>query len=193
MGEIGLYIVCSTRYLVLQTSFAQITILSRKRIVLLFGLFLLFKMIFGRCTDELAAVPGQGLEYIAILSKIETIFSEWLPFLSDSFKLMVPFAQALDSSALDEQGSCVAVKSTLLYIFGFLLPITILAAEETMSQRAYELRHHIGSPFVHRTSTFVTRSLLIVPFEAAVGYYAIIRGLHLLNAMEPGLLLVKQH
>ena len=156
--------------------------LEKKRLVLIFTFFLFVKLTFERCSEEAAAFPSQGAFYIQTLSSFDWVSRRLLPFSHDSVTLLNPTGQALDAGALSEHGACVAVHSTLQLFLGLLIPLTILATEQRLSQNDFEMRHNIGFPFEDRYLASLIKSLLLVPFEAAVGLFAITRGLHFLSA-----------
>lgn len=57
---------------------------------------------------------------------------------------------------------------------GFLLPLAILSAEETLSRKNFEKRHVLSTAFVHTAFSLFVRYLVLVPLEAAVALHAII-------------------
>ena len=166
----------------MQSAFADVTVLEKKRIVLISSFLVFIKWSDERCRDELAAFPTQGAFYVQTLSSFDWVSRRLLPYSHDSVTLLNPTGQALDAGALSEHGACVAVHSTLQLFLGLLIPLTILATEQRLSQNDFEMRHNIGFPFKDRYLASLIKSLLLVPFEAAVGLFAITRGLHFLSA-----------
>ena len=126
-----------------------------------------------RCAEELA-VQGQGQRYKDILLASEGLFYG---------RLSLPPTRAgksasLLASSLSDTGACLATRSWLQLTFGFLLPLAILSAEETLSRKHFEKENALSTAFSHTAFSYFVRYLVLVPLESAFVLHSVIFLVH---------------
>ncbi len=86
-----------------------------------------------------------------------------------------------DAPALSEFGACMAVHTTLQTAIGFVLPLSVLLAEESVSRAAYDRSRLGGTGAAYKLRYSTALHLVLALLEAAVAFHAIVRVLHVLG------------
>lgn len=115
----------------------------------------------GRCSDEVAAVPGQGNRYHDIAATIEEFINRCLPF---SFR---PRDDPVGVFALSEAGACLAVNGTVQVLMGYFIPLAIICTVELCSRRAFQKKYNIRSrEAAQRPSVLLLQQVCLLPFQS---------------------------
>ena len=100
-----------------------------------------------------------------MLTSLTDFIQLWLPFEFTTAKMRVPI--------LDGVHSCIALHSGIQLGIGYLLAMTILFVEEANSRYTFAEDYPVETPLRPNYLTLMIWHLLIVPFEALVGFILI--------------------
>ena len=132
------------------------------------------------CQDDLNGIPKIGEYYTELAISFEGLFFNAFPFPSGMVSSGTVQFQA---AALDGFGACMAVHSTLQLCIGYLLPMAILIAEETISRQNFELNYANIFKFKHHPKVIMAQYLLFVPIETFIAFEGTLRIMHLLDRL----------
>lgn len=180
-GTVGGWIRClliipALTYQVLMT---HVTPSNWKRIVGASTLLTSFVANFFMCRDELKAIPQIAQYYIRLVTSAETLFSKLFPF--PNANVVSKTGTQFFATGLDDLGSCMTVHSILQIGVGYLLPMSILLAEEAISQNIFEMEYHNDFQFIHHHSIITIYYLLMALFETILTFQATVQTIHLVT------------
>ena len=135
---------------------------------------------FYMCQDDLNGIPHIGEYYTKLAISFEETFFNLFPF---HFGVVSSTSMQFKAAALDEFGACMAVHSTLQLCIGYLLPMAILIAEETISRQNFELNYANIFKFKHHPKVIMAQYLLFVPIETFIAFEGTLRIMHLLDRL----------
>lgn len=148
-----------------------------KRVVGWTTLTACFPYYFLMCQDEINDVPNIGQYYISLASSVETLFSKLFPFPNPN--VVSKLGHRFFASSLDEFGACMTLHSSLQMGIGYLLPMSVLIAEETISKNDFVIEYHKKFQLIHRSSIVIAQSVLVVPFEIILAFQVAVQTAHL--------------
>jgi hypothetical protein len=119
-----------------------------------------------RCELELASIPMQGQRYLDFFDKIENFVFQYVP-LPPAIPISKPITGF--SGGLNEYQACLACKNIFQIIVGYLLPLTMVFIQESVSRHLFHKRaypHQFTAN--HGLSGLIIWHLLLLPLQAAV-------------------------
>lgn len=153
--------------------------LHAKRIVLGITTIVAGRYTANRCAVEVARFEEAGRAYSAALTAADAFLRRW-SLLSTNPAIV---GEPTDAAMLSGYGACVAIHTTAQLTLGVLFPAAVLAAEETVSRKAFELHHALSTAFTYSLKATLALNLLLVSVEALVSYYVVARALAMAGAV----------
>ena len=123
----------------------------------------------SRCATEVTTLAGQGVVYRNLVQAAEKIIFRWVPFL--------PFSASGDcvrAAQLTEIGACIAVKNTPVVVLGYFVPMVLLYTEEVKSRKKFVQERRLGTAFSYSSAIHLLLHSLLLPFQTAVTFHAIV-------------------
>ena len=156
----------------LQIAFSHVTPVRAKRLLCLFTLFVCYAINYRRCSLEIEAEPSQNDFYSRMLTAIDTTGRKWLPFFVGRRS-----GSNIDADRFTGEEACMAVHCTVQLVFGYILPMTVLHAEEIASRKAFGRRRGFKFP---RNLPFLSvgQQIAMVAWYSVVGFQVILMALH---------------
>ena len=152
------------------------TPIQTKKVIGLFGLAACIYMQSVRCQGAMAIDQSIGEKYSSLLKSAEVFAAKVMPMPS-----VIPGSALIGAGTLSGVGSCLAVHSTLQVVLGYLLPLAVFFAEETLSRNIYEIFIMRQVKYLQQPNTLFLQHLMLVPFQALVTFQFIICCLNLVE------------
>ena len=167
-----------------QTTFSGITEISKKRIIMLLFLFLSSYIHAEQCQLEIRSDAAEGQVYAAIFNYLESITKWWLPSVLSVPSRFLPDGGSTSVTAISDVEACFAVHFFFQWGVGYLLVFTVLFVEEACSRYGFAEDYPVESPIRPSFYYLMTWHLRMVPFEALVGFHAVIGVLYAKHSMR---------
>lgn len=156
-----------------QISFSHVTPLRSKRNVLLLTLLVCFLINYRRCGQEIIMEPSSSEVYSSILGTMDRLSCGWIPFCIGRFSDSIHIPINDTTQQFHGKEACMAVHGGIQLAFGYILPLTVLGAEEIISRKAFGARR--GLKFSrHLPFISLVQQLAMALLQVAVGFQAVV-------------------
>ena len=126
----------------------------------------------GRCYQELSSFPEQGNRYRQLGMAFESYFYKDFPLPPGAFGISNP-----RFSTLSTFDACIAINTWAQLFCSIMLPLVLLAVEETLSRKAFERTHELGEGYTHGFTGLIIRHMALLIITSGVAFHSIMVGL----------------